>query len=136
MMNKKLKICLAVVVAVGVAVYAYRTGRIDGNDARDEYHLKNDLSGSMSLACTSNIADNQLNRNLFINFDNQLVMYSPELHIEYNRQSVFVGRGTVFTLMNEHYFTEITQIGDYARVNIQKNGHFVDSLECQVQQIK
>ena len=38
--------------------------------------------------------------------------------------------------MNEHYFTEITQIGDYARVNIQKNGHFVDSLECQVQQIK
>lgn len=124
----------AVIAVVLVGFFSYRTGRIDGNDARDEYHLKNDLRGTMSLACTSNIADNQLNRNLFINFDDQLVMYSPELHIEYNRQSVFIDRGNIaITLMSDHYFTEITQVGNFARVNIQKNGHFVDSLDCQVQ---
>jgi len=131
-MNKKLKICLAVIAVAGLVLYAYRTGRIEGNDARDEYHLKNDLRGNMSLACTSNIADNQLNRNIFINFDDQLVMYSPELHIQYNGQSVFIEHGMVITLMDEHYFTEISQVGNFARVNIQKNGHFVDSLDCQI----
>lgn len=132
-MNKKY-IAVGAIAVVLVGFFSYRTGRIDGNDARDAYHLKNDLSGSMSLTCTSNIADNQRNRDIFINFDAQAVAYSPELQIDYTRQTVFIGRGTVITLMNDHYYTEISQVGNYARVNIQKNGHIVDALECQIQQ--
>ncbi|WP_278810336.1 hypothetical protein, partial [Obesumbacterium proteus] len=65
--------------------------------------------------------------------NDQVIQYSPELHIEYDSQSVFIDKGnSIITLMSDHYYTQITQVGDFARVNIQKNGNFVDSLQCQI----
>lgn len=131
-MNAKTKVAIAAALVI-VGLFAYRTGRIDGNDARDAYHLKNDLRGTISLICESNIADNPRNRNVFVDLNDQVIQYSPELHIKYDSQSVFIDKGnSIITLMGDHYYTKITQVGDFARVSIQKNGNFVDSLQCQI----
>lgn len=136
MMSNKKTVLVLLLVGLVVGVFMYRTGREDGNAARDAYHLDNDFRGDITLACESQIEDNQRYRNLYINFDKHFVRYSPELSIDYNRQSVFFNdSGYITELMSKEYYVSVNNVTTGIVVSISRNASkdsVVDYLSCEI----
>lgn len=69
----KLNKFVAGFVAVAALFGAYRYGASLGSDWRDEYHLKNDLRGSVLYECESQFSDKTRNRDIYVDYGNQRV---------------------------------------------------------------
>ncbi|HCM7357824.1 TPA: hypothetical protein N3288_000230 [Klebsiella aerogenes] len=123
---------LLAIVAVIALFSAYRYGVNTGSDWRDEYHLTNDLSGEVLYRCESQIADNPLHRDIYVNFGKQRVFYSNDHDFTYDSHKTFVGDGaTTVDVLGKGYYAEfMLMTNGITRIFIEKGDHVIDSLYC------
>lgn len=123
----------ALVVAVGCVSFV--KGREAGNDARDRFHLNQDLSGSLAMKCESLIADKPRNNFVYIDFGKQTIYYNGDELFKYTSFTVFASsRGISYSLLDTHAkFASITQLGNYARVSLRDGDHTINYMDCETQ---
>ncbi|MFB5948874.1 MULTISPECIES: hypothetical protein [Klebsiella] len=128
----KLNKFVAGFVAVAALFGAYRYGASLGSDWRDEYHLKNDLRGSVLYECESQFSDKTRNRDIYVDYGNQRVFYSNDVDIYYTTHNTTVTKGAIsIDVMNNGYYVSLmTMDNGVTRIFLKSNAHIIDSLFC------